>query len=85
MGHPVVERRLAIDEVFEAAERGDVLEAFGTGTAAVVSPVGLLRWGGREVALSGGRIGALTQRLYDTLTGIQLGALPDSHGWVEIV
>ncbi|MCL2810492.1 MAG: branched-chain amino acid aminotransferase [Clostridia bacterium] len=85
MGHPVIERRLAIDEVFDAAERGDVLEAFGTGTAAVVSPVGVLRWGDRQVTLSGGRIGVLTQRLYDTLTGIQLGRLPDTHGWVEVV
>lgn len=82
MGHPVIQRRIAIDEVFDAAERGDVIEAFGTGTAAVVSPVGLLRWGDRETTLSGGTIGALTQRLYDALTGIQLGALPDTHGWV---
>ncbi|MCL2545048.1 MAG: aminotransferase class IV, partial [Clostridia bacterium] len=85
MGHPVIERRLAIDEVFDAAERGHIMEAFGTGTAAVVSPVGLLRWGNREAVLSGGRIGALTQRLYDTLTGLQLGTVADTHGWVENV
>ena len=85
MGRPVIQRPLAIDEVFDAAERGDLLEAFGTGTAAVVSPVGRLHWSGREVTVSGGRIGAFTQRLYDALTGIQLGSLPDTHGWVETV
>ncbi len=85
LGHPVTQRRLAIDEVFDAAERGELSEAFGTGTAAVVSPVGLLRWGEREVKLSEGRIGELTQRLYDALTGIQCGLLPDTHGWVESV
>ncbi len=85
LGHPVQERRLAIDEVFSTAEAGDLLEAFGTGTAAVVSPVGLLHWDGREVALSGGQIGALTQQLYDALTGIQYGSRPDTHGWVVSV
>lgn len=85
MGYPVTQRRLTVDEVFGAAESGDLLEAFGTGTAAVVSPVGLLHWSGREVTLCGGRIGALTQRLYDALTGIQYGTLPDTHGWVEAV
>lgn len=82
LGHPVVERRLAIGEIFEAVEKGDLLEAFGTGTAAVVSPVGLLHWDGREARLSDGKIGALTQRLYDELTGIQYGTVQDAHNWI---
>ena len=82
LGYPVYERRLTIQEVFDAAQDGSLLEAFGTGTAAVVSPVGLLRWGQREATLCGGEIGPLTQKLYDTLTGIQYGTLSDPHGWI---
>ena len=82
LGYPVHERRLTIDEVFDAAEDGSLLEAFGTGTAAVVSPVGTLRWNDREVTLGNGTIGPLTQKLYDTLTGIQYGTLADTRGWI---
>ncbi len=82
MGENVQERPITVDEVFDAADAGTLLEAFGTGTAAVISPVGMLQWGTRAARLSGGTIGPLTQRLYDTLTGIQYGALPDAHQWV---
>lgn len=82
MGIPTEERRLAIAEVFEAADNGTLEEAFGTGTAAVVSPVGELMWGDRKITISDGKIGELTQKLYDTLTGIQYGRIPDEMGWV---
>jgi branched-chain amino acid aminotransferase len=81
-GFEVEERRIAIEEVVRAAEEGRLQEAFGTGTAAVVSPVGELCWNGKKIILSGGKIGPVTQRLYDELTGIQWGREEDRFGWV---
>ncbi|MCI8595053.1 MAG: branched-chain amino acid aminotransferase [Oscillospiraceae bacterium] len=78
---PVEERLLSAEELFSAAESGKLDEAWGTGTAAVVSPIGELAWNDRKVTVSGGKIGSLTQKLYDTLTGIQWGLLPDEFGW----
>ena len=80
-GFKVSERRITIQELDEANDRGQVLEAFGTGTAAVISPIGELKWGEKQMVFNHGKIGALTQQLYDTLTGIQYGRLPDPHGW----
>ena len=82
MGIPVEERHVAIDELMEAGKNGKLQEAFGTGTAAVVSPVGELTYKGQSITINNGEIGRLTQKLYDTLTGIQRGAITDSHGWV---
>jgi len=82
MGVNVEERRLTVEDVFEAAEKGELEEAFGSGTAAVVSPVGRLAWNDREITISGGEIGTLTQKFYDTLTGIQLGEVSDPFHWV---
>lgn len=76
------ETRLSIQEVMDAAKDGKLEEIFGTGTAAVVSPVGKLYYEGTEVTVGNGGIGELTQRLYNTLTGIQWGELPDTKGWV---
>ncbi|MDR3050398.1 MAG: branched-chain amino acid aminotransferase [Oscillospiraceae bacterium] len=81
-GYPVTQRPLSVDEVFDAAEAGGLDEAFGTGTAAVISPVGMLQWRDRVIRLSGGDIGPLTRQLYDRLTGIQYGTQPDPFGWV---
>ncbi len=81
-GLKVSERRIAITEIFEANEKGLLKEAFGTGTAAVISPIGELSWKDKKVTLSGGRIGEISQRLYDHLTAIQYGALPDPFNWV---
>lgn len=81
-GLAVEERQISIDEVLDAAKSGRMTEAFGTGTAAVVSPVGALCRGTQCVTVADGNIGALTQRFYDRLTGIQYGALPDPHGWI---
>ncbi len=80
-GLKVSERRITIEELDRANDQGRVLEAFGTGTAAVISPIGELKWGEKQMVFNGGKIGSLTQRLYDTLTGIQYGRLPDPHGW----
>ena len=82
MGYEVEERRVAIQEIFDDADNGTLEEAFGTGTAAVVSPVKALCMDGREITIGDGSIGPLTQKLYDTLTGIQYGRLPDTHDWV---
>lgn len=80
-GYTVHERLISAQELFDAGESGALEEAWGTGTAAVVSPVGEMSWGGRQVHICGGKIGHLTQRLYDTLTGIQWGTEPDPYGW----
>ena len=79
-GYKVSERRVSIDELVEAHSKGELQEAFGTGTAAVVSPIGELCYDKHVMAL-GDKIGPITQRLYDNLTGIQYGRLPDPFGW----
>lgn len=84
-GIPVVEGSLSIDEVTQAAGDGRLKEAFGTGTAAVIAPIGSLHWEGQKHLLSGGHIGELSQKLYDTMTGIQTGKLEDPFGWVRKV
>jgi len=84
-GYEIEERPLALAEITEAYARGDLEEAFGTGTAAVISPIGELIVEGKSLKLSGGKIGALSQRLYDTLTQIQYGVSDDPFGWVERV
>ena len=75
-------RDRAIADIMKAGHDGKLEEVFGTGTAAVVSPVKELDWKGDKVFISGGKIGELTQKLYDTLTGIQWGKLPDTKGWI---
>lgn len=81
-GIPVEERLLSVDELVEAMENGTLEEAFGCGTAAVVSPIGELCYKGKKYTVNGGKIGAVTQQLYDTLTGIQWGTVEDTFGWV---
>jgi branched-chain amino acid aminotransferase len=84
-GIPCRERRIAIDEVVAAARDGTLEEMWGTGTAAVVSPVGEIGYRGERVKVADGKTGALTQRLYDAITAIQYAEAPDPHGWaVEV-
>ena len=78
---PIEERIISVDEVVEAARSGALEECFGTGTAAVVSPVGELRYEEDRMSIGGGKIGDLTQKLYDTITGIQLGKVSGLKGW----
>ena len=81
-GYEVEERLISAQELFDAADAGKLEEAWGSGTAAVISPVGEMGWGDRHAVINGGKIGELTQRLYDTLTGIQWGRIEDPYGWV---
>ena len=84
-GMKVSERRLSIQEVADAAAEGRLKEAFCTGTAAVISPIGHLKWGDDIMEINNGEIGPLSQKLYDTLTGIQWGKIKDEFGWtVEV-
>ncbi len=80
-GLTVEERRISIDEIYEAYKNGKLEEVFGTGTAAVISPVGKLRWKDEVMTVNGDKIGEVSQKIYDTVTGIQLGKLPDKFGW----
>ncbi|MBR4726594.1 MAG: branched-chain amino acid aminotransferase [Clostridia bacterium] len=84
-GYPVSERLISVDELFEAAENGTLEEAWGTGTAAVVSPIGWLSYKGKEYTVNGGKIGPVTQALYDELTGIQWGKIEDTRDWCHKV
>ena len=81
-GYEVEERDISVDELLEAAESGALEEAWGVGTAAVVSPMGVLAYKDVEHVINNNEIGPLTQRLYDELTGIQWGKLPDTRGWI---
>lgn len=84
-GMPVEERRISVDELLEAARTGTLEEVWGTGTAAVISPVGVLRFGDEVIKINGGEIGEVSQKLYDTITGIQLGKIEGPEGWtVEV-
>ena len=76
------ERRISAEELFAAAENGTLEEAWGTGTAAVVSPIGELAMGGKKVTVSNNQIGEITQKLYNELTAIQWGRQADPHGWI---
>lgn len=84
-GLEVEERLLSIDELVEAAKSGALEEAWGTGTAAVISPIGGLNYNDVAYTVAGGQIGELSQKLYDTITGIQWGTAEDAFGWVEPV
>ena len=83
-GMSVSERPISIDEVIAAAKAGR-LEMWGTGTAAVISPVGELGFKGERYVINDGKTGALTQKLYDTIVGIQYGTEPDPHGWTRLL
>ena len=81
-GMKVTERKLSIQELEQAAREGKLDEAWGTGTAAVISPIGELKCGDTVTIINDNKIGPVSQRLFDTLTGIQWGRLPDPHNWI---
>jgi len=81
-GYTVTERLISIDELAAAMADGTLEEAWGCGTAAVVSPIGELCYQGVKYAVNNGEIGPVTQMLYDTLTGIQWGKTEDTYGWI---
>lgn len=84
-GVQVSERRLSVDELINAAASGELQEAFGSGTAAVVSPIGCISYQDKEYSVNQGKMGTLSQRLYDELTGIQWGRVSDTFKWTIVV
>ena len=80
--YEVEERRISAEELFEAAKSGKLEEAWGTGTAAVISPIGELAEGDEKCIINNNQIGEVTQKLYDELTGIQWGRVEDPHNWI---
>jgi branched-chain amino acid aminotransferase len=82
-GIKLEETNVDIEEMAKKAETGELKEVFGTGTAAVISQVGCFNYQGKDRIISGSKMGELTTYLYDTLTGIQSGKIPDTHGWVK--
>ena len=78
---PVEERLLSVDELLTALQEGRLEEAWGCGTAAVVSPIGQLSYQGKNYIINNFEIGKTTQDLYDTLTAIQWGTAEDPYGW----
>ena len=80
-GYEVVERPISVDDLMTYIKDGSLEEAFGTGTAAVVTPIGWLNYKDQNFEISGGTIGPVTQKLYDGLTGIQWGRIEDPYGW----
>ena len=82
-GYVVEERKLALSEIIDAAKANKLNEAFGTGTAAVISPIGMLNNDGDIIEINGGEIGPVAQKLYDTITGIQYGRIADTRNWIE--
>jgi branched-chain amino acid aminotransferase len=83
LGLKAEERSISIEEILEAQKNGRLTESFGSGTAAVISPVGNLCYQNEEFQIGDGGIGKITQKIYDELVGIQYGTLPDTHGWIE--
>lgn len=85
LGLPVVERRIAIEEVIDGIADGKLTEMFGAGTAAVISPVGKIAFRGRDHVVNANRTGPWAKKFFDTLTGIQYGDIADERGWVYVV
>ena len=81
-GHKVTERKVSINEIYSASRNGTLQEVFGTGTAAVISPVGELFWEGNTIIINDGKIGPISQLVYDTITGTQSGKIDDAYNWV---
>jgi branched-chain amino acid aminotransferase len=84
-GLRVEERPITINEVLEKVKNKALKECFGTGTAAVISPVGDLYYKGENYSINGGKTGDLAQRLFDEITGLQYGERKDAYGWMDII
>ncbi len=85
LGLTTEEREIAIDEIGELGKAGRISEVFGSGTAAVISPVGELRYKENVMIFNDGKIGPISQKIYDIITGVQYGKIPDTYGWIETV
>ena len=84
-GVPAIERKISIDEVLEAHANGTLEEVFGSGTAAVISPVGMLAYKGKEYVINGGGIGEFSQKMFDYIDGLHVGKVEDKFGFNEFV
>ena len=84
-GLKATERKISIDEVMQAEESGKLQEVFGSGTAAVISPVGKIKWADKEIPIGNGQVGPLTKRFFKKITAIQYGQTEDPCGWIELV
>ena len=82
---PVIERKISIDELHQAYKDGLLEEAFGAGTAAVISPIGQLTWNREHLVINNGNTGELSKKIYDTLTNIQYGKAEDPFNWIQKV
>jgi len=82
---PIVEKQISIDEVMQAGNDGRLQEMFGTGTAAVISPVGSIHYQDKDSIINNGKVGELSQKLFDEITGIQYGTQADVNNWIDIV
>lgn len=76
------ERLLSLEELTNAVENGTLEEAWGCGTAAVISPIGLIEVNGKKYEINNGKIGPVSQMLYDKITGIQTGKVKDEFNWI---
>ena len=85
LGMEVQERLISIDEIITAGREKRITEAFGTGTAAVISPVGELKYKDNEIIINDNKIGPIAKMVYDTITGVQSGRIEDQYGWVTKV
>lgn len=84
-GYTVREREISIQEVFDAYNQGHLEECFGSGTAAVISPIGRLSWQGRQILINDGQTGLLTRKLFDHIMAVQYGMEMDSSEWLAEV
>lgn len=82
---PIKERKIDVNWLFDKAKKGELDEAFGSGTAAVISPIGKLALGDEAITINNGRVGTLSQHFFDELLGIQYGRIKDDLGWIEKV
>ncbi|MCD6534908.1 MAG: branched-chain amino acid aminotransferase [Deltaproteobacteria bacterium] len=82
---PITEKQISIDEVMQAADNGQLQEMFGTGTAAVISPVGSIQYKESNVVINNSAVGEISQKLFDEITGIQYGTKPDDNNWIDTV
>ncbi len=81
-GMKVSERRISIDELIQSSKEGRLQEVFGTGTAAVISPVDEIQYRETNININHGQIGPIARRLFEEITGIHYGEIPDTHGWI---
>ena len=78
----VAEKKISIDELMQAHASGKLQEVFGAGTAAVISPVGEIKYGDQVMTIAGGEVGSVAQKYYDAITGIQYGKTEDPLNWI---